>query len=90
MTALPSASPYRDPGNIDKNKSDDLGTVCDYLVLNEVTVKYLQSIPLIEDTVDQVSGPTIFRKLDLVDGYYQLRIKDGDVRKSASYLNKVH
>ena len=37
----------------------------------------------IEDLFDQLKGTGIFSKIDLQSGYYQLRVKDVDVSKTA-------
>ena len=37
----------------------------------------------IEDLFDQLKGEDIFSKIDLQSGYYQLRVKDVDVSKTA-------
>ena len=37
----------------------------------------------IEDLFDQLKGAGVFSKIDLRSGYYQLRVKEGDVSKTA-------
>ena len=37
----------------------------------------------IEDHFDQLKGAVVFSKIDLRSGYYQLRLKDVDVPKTA-------
>ncbi|KAL4033112.1 hypothetical protein IC575_006198 [Cucumis melo] len=55
----------------------------DYRELNKVTVKNRYPLPRIDDLFDQLQGATVFSKIDLRSGYHQLRIKDGDVPKTA-------
>ncbi|KAL4028142.1 hypothetical protein IC575_011335 [Cucumis melo] len=55
----------------------------DYRELNKVTVKNRYPLPKIDDLFDQLQGATVFSKIDLRSGYHQLRIKDGDVPKTA-------
>ncbi|KAL0556556.1 hypothetical protein IC582_005070 [Cucumis melo] len=54
-----------------------------YRELNKVTVKNRYPLPRIDDLFDQLQGATVFSKIDLRSGYHQLRIKDGDVPKTA-------
>ena len=37
----------------------------------------------IEDIFDQLKRSSVFSKIDLRSGYYQLRVRDVDVRKTA-------
>lgn len=55
----------------------------DYLQLNKVTIKNKYPLPRIEDLFDQLSGATVFSKIDLRLGYYQIKIKGDDVPKTA-------
>ena len=40
-------------------------------------------MPRIEDLFDQLIGESVFSKIDLLSGYYQLRVKEVDVPKIA-------
>ena len=44
-------------------------------------VKNKYSLPRIDGLFDQLKGASVFLKIDLRSGYYQLRIKDVDVHK---------
>ncbi|KAL4038615.1 hypothetical protein IC575_002237 [Cucumis melo] len=55
----------------------------DYRELNKVTVKNRYPLPRIDDLFDQLQGATVFSKIDLRSGYRQLRIRDGDIPKTA-------
>ena len=54
----------------------------DYRQINKVTVKNKYSLSRIEDLFDQLKRASIFSKIDLRSGYYQLRVKDVDVSKT--------
>ena len=60
--------------------------VCDYRALNKITVPDSNPIPLIDETIDQVAGSTVFSQLDLIWGYYQMRLKEEDCHKTAIRL----
>ena len=57
--------------------------VLDYRALNTLTVKNKYPLPRIEDLLDRVSGHKWFSGLDLASGYWQIRINDADVPKTA-------
>ena len=40
-------------------------------------------LPRIEDLFDQLKGEGVFSEIDLRSGYYQLRVKEVDVSKTA-------
>ena len=49
----------------------------------KVTIKNKYPLPRIDDLFDQLQGSSFFSKIDLRSGYHQLRVKDGDVTKTA-------
>ena len=55
----------------------------DYRQINKVTVKNKYPLPRVEDLFDQLRGASVFSKIDLRSGYYQLRVKEVDVLKTA-------
>ena len=66
-----------------KKKDDTLRMCIDYRQINKVTVKNKYPLLRIEDLFDQLKGAGVFSKIDLRSGYYQLRVKEVDVPKTA-------
>ncbi|KAL4023218.1 hypothetical protein IC575_016969 [Cucumis melo] len=79
----PSVSPWGAPVLFVKKKDGSMRLFIDYRELNKVTVKNRYPLPRIDDLFDQLQGATVFSKIDLRSGYHQLRIKVGDVPKTA-------
>ncbi|KAK8976607.1 hypothetical protein V6N11_057207 [Hibiscus sabdariffa] len=79
----PSSSPWGAPVLFVKKKDGSLRLCIDYRKLNKLTVKNKYLLPRIDDLFDQFRGATVFSKIDLRSGYYQLWVKDSDVAKTA-------
>ncbi|KAG8474648.1 hypothetical protein CXB51_031273 [Gossypium anomalum] len=62
----------------------------DYRQLNKVTIKNKYLLPRIDDLFDQLRGATMFSKIYLRSGYYQLRVKESDVPKTAFRMRYGH
>ena len=55
----------------------------DYRKINKVIIKNKYPLSRIENLFNQLKGASVFSKIDLRSGYYQLRVKDVDVPKTA-------
>ncbi|KAM2096764.1 hypothetical protein ACFX1R_020368 [Malus domestica] len=79
----PSSSPWGAPFLFVTKKNGILRLCIDYRQLNRVTIKNRYPLPRIDDLFDQLRGACVFSKIDLRLGYYQLKIKNEDVPKTA-------
>jgi len=62
--------------------------VQDYRKLNQVTIKDKMPLPLIREVIDKLKEAEYFNKLDLIWGYNNVQIKEGDRWKAAFLINK--
>ncbi|KAG8472896.1 hypothetical protein CXB51_034783 [Gossypium anomalum] len=81
--ARPSSSPWGAPVLFVKKKDGTMRLCIDYRQLNKVTTKNKYLLPRIDDLFDQLKGASVFSKIDLRSGYYQLRVRDSDIPKTA-------
>ncbi|TPX30025.1 hypothetical protein SmJEL517_g06292 [Synchytrium microbalum] len=79
----PSNSPFGAPVLFASKKDGGLRMCLDYRALNKITIKNRYSLPRIEDQLDRLVGSTIFTKVDLRWGYWQIPIRPGDEHKTA-------
>ena len=66
-----------------KKKDGGLRLCVEYRQLNEITIKDRTPLPLIGESLDQLTNASIYTKLDIRDAYYNLRIAKGDKWKTA-------
>jgi len=65
-----------------------LQLVQDYRKLNQITIKNKMLLPLIGEVINKLKDAKYFNKLDLIWGYNNVRIKEGDEWKTTFLTNK--
>ena len=83
-----SKSRYMAPCFYIPKKDGLLRLVQDYRKLNQVTIKDKTPLPLIGEVIDKLKEAKYFNKLDLIWGYNNVRIKEGDEWKATFLTNK--
>ncbi|WVZ63904.1 hypothetical protein U9M48_013498 [Paspalum notatum var. saurae] len=80
----PSSSPWGCPALFVEKKDQGGKRLCvDCWPLNAVTVKNKYPLPHIDILFDQLARAKVFSKIDLRSGYYQIKIREGDITKTA-------
>ena len=78
-----SNSPAASPVLVVRKPSGGLRVCVDYRALNELTVKSRYPIPLVNETLNKISGKKWFTKLDVIAAFNRIRIAQGDEWKTA-------
>jgi len=83
-----SNSRYAAPCFFIPKKDGTLRLVQDYRRLNQHTIKDKTPLPLINEVIDKLKNAKYFNKLDLIWGYNNIWIKEGNKWKAAFLTNK--
>ena len=78
-----SSSPWMAPAVYVRKKTGEIRLCVDYRELNKRTHKDAYPLPLIDEVQDRLSGDTVFTKLDLHSGYWQVPVNQEDQEKTA-------
>ena len=73
-----------------KKKDGSMRLCVDYRQLNKVTIKNKYLLPRIDDLMDQLVDARVFSNIDLRSSYHQIKVKDGDIQKTAFRMRYGH
>ena len=79
----PSTSPYAAPVLFVKKKDGSMRLCCDFRALNAITQKNKYPLPRVDELLDRLHGARYFSKLDLRQGYHQIRVESEHIERTA-------
>lgn len=60
-------------------KKDRMWRMCmDCRAVNKITVKYHHPIPKLDNMLDELHNAHFLQRFDLMSGYHQIRMREGD------------
>ena len=86
----PSRSPWSFPVVMIPKKDGTKRFCVDYRKLNKITDQDPFPLPRIDDILDRLRDSKIFSALDLKSGYWQVRLDEGSIPKTAFSTHNAH
>ena len=85
-----SFSPYASPILFVPKKDGTLRFCIDYRQLNKQTIPDKYPLPRSDDLIDQLHGAAFYSKIDLMSGYYQVKVFPEHVERTAFRTHYGH
>jgi transposase InsO family protein len=86
----PSTSPYNSPTIMVPKKDGGYRMVVDFRKLNKHVITDPHPLPRIQQILETLGGATVFSALDLLHGFYNLKIDERDRAKTAFSTHSGH